>query len=136
MNDSSAQLSAEALVYAKRITVAFEKPRACLCCGREVPLAQIVVQKYGAIGISEHPGAELLAGVCDACVAATSEGRAAAVEQLATAAAHVESLLALIRRRAQHELAPWWGTVGACTTEDVDQASVALRRALERLGVR
>lgn len=131
-----AQLTAEALVHARRITQAFEMPRACLCCGREEPLARIVVQKRGAYGPTEGCGAWLLAGVCDACVEATSPEREAEIAQLATAAARVDALLGLIRRRAQHELAPWWGGIGSCTTEDVDQASVALRRALERMGAR
>jgi len=129
-------LTAAAIVAAKRIVSAGEAPWACLCCGREAPLEVIVVQKRASLGTSEAPNAALMAGICGECRAATSEERRAAVEQLATAAARLDALLGLIRHRAEQLLTPWWGGVGACTAEDVDRASVELRRALERLGVK
>lgn len=77
-----------------------------------------------------------MAGICADCVSAGSEDRAAAVAELVRAAAQVDSLLSLIRHRAEAPLASWWGAVGACSTFEVDRASVELRRSIERLGVR
>lgn len=129
-------MTAAAIVAAKRLVAYVGVPTDCLCCGRKRPLEVIVVQKRASVGMTEAPGVQLMAGICGECRAATSAERRADVEQLATAAARIDALLSLIRHRAAQQLAPWWGGVGACTPEDVDRASVDLRRALERLGVR
>lgn len=136
LSPGTSSLTAAAIVNAKRIVAAGEQPDACVCCGREAPFVTIVVQKRGAVGRTEGPGAELMAGICAECAAATSDGGRQDVAQLATAAARVDALLTLVRHRAAHELASWWGGVGACSVEDVDRASVELRRSLERLGVK
>lgn len=128
--------TAAAIVHATRIVVVGQQPDACVCCGRQGPFEVIVVQKRGAIGLTEGPGAELMAGVCADCSAATSADRRAEILQLATAAARADALLTLVRHRAERQLAGWWGGVGACTTDEVDRASVELRRAVERLGVK
>lgn len=129
-------VTAAAIVAAKRVVDAGETPQACLSCGREAPLEVIVVQVRASVGMSEEPNAMLMAGICGECRALTSAERRAGVEQLATAAARLDALLGLIRHRAEQLLMPWWGGVGACTAEDIDRASVELRRALERLGVK
>jgi hypothetical protein len=129
-------LTAAAIVSAKRVVTSDELPEACLCCRSVRPLEVIVVQKPPTIGRIDAPAALLMAGVCHVCAEATSEERRAEISQLATAAARVDALLSLIRYRADGLLTPWWGGVGACSANDVDQASVELRRALERLGVK
>jgi hypothetical protein len=134
---TTAAETAAAIVRAKRVLSTDGDARACLCCGRELPLASVIVQKGAAIGRTEDQRfPRVLGGVCEECQETTSEARRADVLELATAARRVDALLELIRHRADRHLMPWWGSVGACTADDVDRASVELRRVLERLGAR
>lgn len=111
-------------------------PPGCLICGRPGPYAVAIVFKTAAVGKSEFVEKHRFTGVCTNCHNLTSPKAQAAVAELARAAAHVDSLLGLIRHRAANLLSPWWGGVGACSAKDVDDALVALRRARERVGIR
>ncbi len=132
-----ARIAAEAMAQADEVLHVGGEETPCLCCRRRVPLARITVHRTSSIGTTESgSGLRLMAGVCSDCISAGSEGRTAQVAELARAASQVDSLLSLIRHRAELQLDGWWGTVGACGTIEVDRASVELRRAIERLGVR
>ncbi len=106
----------------------------CLCCCEEAPLARVVVFKSRAVGRSCD--AVPFAGVCARCLDACSEARRDELGDLVRTARHCDSILMLIRQRAEQLLAPFYGGVGNCTRVDIDAASVAVRRAIERIGGR
>lgn len=110
------------------------QPPRCLICQREVGLAVIVILKGSKVGPADLASSAPIVGVCSDCRDAGAEDRRAAVAELARAAGRAEALLSLVRHRADAQLSGWWGGVGACRPEEIDAASVELRRAIERLG--
>lgn len=102
----------------------------CLCCGRHVDLFARTMTS------AVRPGTLIAAGVCPSCVNLAAQANDQAVTEMAMAASRLADYLALIRRGAARELAGWWGGIGACTQDELDGATVALRRALERNGWR
>ena len=101
---------------------------ACLCCGQRVDFARTVTAR--------STGAPIVAGVCRSCIEAGSQEHVQATLEMAMAASRLADYLALIRRGAARQLAGWWGGIGACTQDELDGATIALRRALERNGWR
>lgn len=133
--DDTTATAAAAIVRAQHVVQQDDGASTCLCCGGPGPFARVVVAKGAAMGTTESQARRLtvLATVCDRCTSLTSPERQADVAELVTAARRVDGLLGLIRHRAGQQLTGWWGGIGACTEADVDEASVAARRAIERV---
>lgn len=109
------------------------EPARCMLCSREASLAVVVLLKSPAMGATVMLP-DPCVGVCAECRDAAGESRRAAVADLVQTASRADSILQLIRHRADRQLTEWWGAVGACSAEDVDDASVSVRRSIERLG--
>ena len=125
---------AHAIAAADAVRIVHDADRpCCILCWRESDPG-LVAMLSPATGSPESHGQErTYVMVCRRCRAAASEDTESAVVELARAGRVVDELLSLVRHRADQQLGGWWGGVGACTREDVDAASVALRRSLERL---
>lgn len=106
----------------------------CLVCKREGELAIVVIHTTRAT-LGRNPRHSIV-GVCTRCRDAASESRTSAVAELVQAATRCEQVLSLIRHRADSDLAGWWGEIGCCSRGDVDELSVEVRRAVERIGLR
>ncbi len=111
------------------------EPARCLLCRREAPLAVVVALKTAAVGLTESELRPLI-GVCVQCRDASSETTQHSVAALAQSATRACEVLSLVRHGAERQLVEWWGGVGACTANDVDQVCVDVRRAIERMGGR
>jgi len=114
-----------------RVVRAGEPPR-CLLCSRESEPGIFVVVKPATAGTTDLDGNHYVM-VCRRCRSAASEDAESAVVELARAGRRAEELLMFVRRRADIALSGWWGGTGALTREELEAASVAFRRAVERL---